>query len=125
MTQQARAAEALRRRAEVLAWQEKSPPGGPGETGGPDALAQTLYELRVHQIELEMQNEELRQFQLDLDDSRERFFDFYDMAPVGYCTVNDKGTVIEANLTTAKLLGVSRDFLRFSAAAAMPFRSAF
>ncbi len=111
VTSSAPAPEALRRRAEVLAWQEKSPPGGPGETGGPDALAQTLYELRVHQIELEMQNEELRQFQLDLDASRERFFDFYDMAPLGYCTVNDKGTVIEANLTTAKLLGVPRDRL--------------
>ena len=99
------APEALRRRAEVLAWQEKSPPGGP------DALAQTLYELRVHQIELEMQNEDLRQFRLDLDASRDRYFDFYDMAPVGYCTVNDKGTVIEANLTTATLLGVPRDML--------------
>ena len=100
--------EASRRRAEVLAWQEKRPPDGPGETGGPDALAQTLYELRVHQIELEMQNEELRKFQLDLDASRELLFDFYDMTPVGYCTVNDKGTVVEANLTTAKLLGVPR-----------------
>ena len=103
--------EAFRRRAEVLAWQEKSLPDGPGETGGTDPLAQTLYELRVHQIELEMQNEELRQFQLDLDASRERFFDFYDMAPVGYCAVNDKGTVIEANLTTATLLGLPRDLL--------------
>ena len=100
--------EASRRRAEVLAWQEKRPLDGPGETGGPDALAQTLYELRVHQIELEMQNEELRKFQLDLDASRELLFDFYDMTPVGYCTVNDKGTVVEANLTTAKLLGVPR-----------------
>ena len=111
MTSSALTPDAFRRRAEVLAWQEKSPPDGPGEAGGPDALAQTLYELRVHQIELEMQNEDLRQFRLDLDASRDRYFDFYDMAPVGYCTVNDKGTVIEANLTTATLLGVPRDML--------------
>jgi len=61
-----------------------------------------LYELRVHQIELEMQNEELRQFQIDLDASRERYFDFYDMAPVGCCTVNDKWTVIEASVKSGE-----------------------
>ena len=103
--------EALRRRAEVLAWQEHSQPSGLGEADGLDPLALTLYELRVHQIELEMQNEELRQFQLDLNISQERYFDFYDMAPVGYCTVNDKGRVLQANLTSAKLLGVPRESL--------------
>ncbi len=103
--------EALRRRAEVLAWQEHSQPSGLGEAAGLDPLALTLYELRVHQIELEMQNEELRQFQLDLNISQERYFDFYDMAPVGYCTVNDKGRVLQANLTSAKLLGVPRESL--------------
>ena len=103
--------EALRRRAEVLAWQEHSQPIGLGQAAGLDPLALTLYELRVHQIELEMQNEELRQFQLDLNISQERYFDFYDMAPVGYCTVNDKGRVLQANLTSAKLLGVPRESL--------------
>ena len=103
--------EALRRRAEVLAWQEHSQPSGLGEAAGLDPLALTLYELRVHQIEQEMQNEELRQFQLDLNISQERYFDFYDMAPVGYCTVNDKGRVLQANLTSAKLLGVPRESL--------------
>ncbi len=103
--------EALRRHAEVLAWREHSQPGGLGEDDGLDPLALTLYELRVHQIELEMQNEELRQFQLDLNASQERYFDFYDMAPVGYCSVNDTGTILESNLSTAKLLGVPRESL--------------
>jgi len=74
--------------------------------------AQLLYhELRVHQIELELQNEELRQVQVELERARERYFDLYDLAPVGYCTVNEQGLILEANLTAATLMGVSRSAL--------------
>ena len=111
VTAAAPSTEALRRRAEILAWQEQTLPGRQDDIASADPAAQTLYELRVHQIELEMQNEELRQFQIDLNASQERYFDFYDMAPVGYCSVNDTGTILESNLTTANLLGVPRDSL--------------
>jgi chemotaxis protein methyltransferase CheR len=67
-----------------------------------------LHELRVHQIELEMQNEELRRAQVELDASMERYFDIYDLAPVGYCTLSKKGLILEANLTAATLLNVTR-----------------
>ena len=90
--------EAFRSRAEVLAWQEMSSPGGPGETGGTDALAQALYELRVHQIELEMQNEELRRTQVELGESLAHYVNFCDLAQVGYCTVTEKGLIKQANL---------------------------
>ena len=67
-----------------------------------------LHELRVYQIELEMQNEELRDIQVSLELSRERYFDLYDVAPVGYCSVSESGLILECNLTLAGYLGVSR-----------------
>ncbi|MDP3587147.1 MAG: EAL domain-containing protein [Sulfuricurvum sp.] len=77
----------------------------------PEEIGRILHELRVHQIELEMQNEELRQTQIELDAQRERYFDLYDLAPVGYCTLSEAGLILEANLTAAVLLGVSRNNL--------------
>ena len=70
-----------------------------------------LHELQVHQSELEMQNVELRMAQAHLDVARARYFDLYDLAPVGYCTLSEKGLVMEANLTAATLLGATRGAL--------------
>ncbi len=98
----------LRLRAEEMArkkaaqWTEDQVPLSPEET------IRTLHELRVHQIELEMQNEELRRAQQELEASRARYFDLYDLAPVGYCSVNELGLILEANLTAARLLGFAR-----------------
>jgi len=78
--------------------------------GPPAALSvdEVLHELRVHQTELEAQNEELRRTLAELDTSRARYFDFYDMAPVGYCTVDGAGLIRQANLTAGALLGLPR-----------------
>ena len=62
----------------------------------------------MHQIELEMQNEELRRAQEELAASRDSYVDLYDFAPVGYLTIGEQGTVHKANLTAATLLGVER-----------------
>jgi len=82
----------------------------------------------VHQIELEMQNEELRRAQLELDAQREEYFRLFNLAPVGYLTVSDNGIVTDANLTAAELLRVDREVLvgqPFSAFVHMPDRDAY
>lgn len=73
-----------------------------------EELQRVLHELRVHQIELEMQNDELRRTQLELETSRTRWMDLYEMAPVGYLTLSEAGTIVESNLCAATLLGVAR-----------------
>ena len=74
----------------------------------PEEARQVLHELRVHQIELEMQNEELRCAHVELEVSRERYFDLYDLAPVGYLTLSVPGLILEANLAAATFLGMTR-----------------
>ncbi|WP_319586698.1 PAS domain S-box protein [uncultured Desulfobulbus sp.] len=74
----------------------------------PEETRLIFHELSVHQIELEMQNEELRRLQSELDNERARYFDLYDFAPVGYCTLSDTGVILEANRTIAKMLGISQ-----------------
>jgi len=82
-----------------------------------------LDELQVHQIELEMQNEALRQSQLILEESRDSYLDLYEFAPVGYLTLSASGLISAINLTGATMLGADREkllnhrFDRFVAAA--------
>ncbi|MEY3289184.1 MAG: hypothetical protein RLZZ419_1426 [Pseudomonadota bacterium] len=99
----------LRQQAEAIILQEK--PSVSIDTLddlSPESVRKMLHELCVHQIELEMQNEELRQAQLLIDKSRGRYFDLYDLAPIGYCTLDKQGLILEANIKAASLLGVER-----------------
>jgi PAS domain S-box-containing protein len=76
-----------------------------------EEVRQLVYELRVHQVELEMQNEELRRAQEELAESRDRYCDLFDFAPVAYFTFDQKGLIGEVNLAGANLLGVERHHL--------------
>ncbi|PXW95238.1 PAS domain S-box-containing protein [Sphaerotilus hippei] len=84
------------------------PSSGPMASSVADMNRALAHELHVHQIELEMQNEELRRAQFDLASARDRLVDLYDFAPVGYFTLDELGMVIEANLTGVALLGEER-----------------
>lgn len=96
--------DALRERALVARGQGAR---APRHLDAADAT-RLLHELEVHQIELEMQNEQLKQAQVELAGLYERYYELYEHAPVGYLTVDRSGTVKEANLTLVDLLGVER-----------------
>ena len=84
------------------------------ETGRARTEADTqrlVHELQVHQIELEMQNEELRHARDTVEAGLEKYSDLYDFAPVGYLTLDREGTIREANLASASLLGIERSQL--------------
>jgi len=98
----------LRQSAEEKARQAVSPVP---EASTPEETKFLLHELRVHQIELEMQNEELRLSQEKLTASQDRYFNLYDLAPVGYFTLSKEGLIIEANHTLATMLGVDKRVL--------------
>ncbi|HMQ50854.1 MAG TPA: PAS domain S-box protein [Anaerolineae bacterium] len=77
----------------------------------PEDTRSLFHELQVHQIELELQNQDLLEAQHALESTRNRYANLYDFAPVGYFTLDHQGRVIEANLTGAAMLRLERDFL--------------
>ena len=100
--------------------------GAPART---EAEAQRLvHELQVHQIELEMQNDELRQSRAEVEAGLDRYTELYDFAPVGYLTLDRDGAIRQVNLTGARLLGVERARLpgrHFGVFVAVPDHSVF
>ncbi|MFZ0390419.1 MAG: PAS domain S-box protein, partial [Calditrichia bacterium] len=95
--------EKLRKQAEELLPESDEPD---------EEIKRLIYENKVYQTELELQNEELRNSQQSLQASRDRYYDLYDLAPVGYFTVNQKGLITEVNLTACSMLGRSRHMLK-------------
>ena len=98
----------MRRRAEGRL--RKQPKGGARIEARADAR-RILHELQVHQIELELQNEELKQSKAEVDASREKYTDLYDFAPVGYYTLTADGTIQLVNFMGASLVGIERSQL--------------
>lgn len=101
----------LRKKAEDLFNEGKKSLKDNFEGLSEETVKELFHELRVHQIELEMQNDELRKTRDSLEISRAKYFDLYDLAPVGYLTLDSKGLILEANLTSANILGLPRENL--------------
>ncbi|MEY3883444.1 MAG: hypothetical protein RLZZ379_722 [Pseudomonadota bacterium] len=95
-------------RAEAESNLAKHPRASLGETVNAE---QMLHELQVHQIELEMQNKALRQAHIALEDSRDRYFDLFEFAPIGYFTLSATGLIVEVNFVGAELLKADRQQL--------------
>lgn len=122
--ERSKAANLRRRAGERL--REATPAGPPPRAA--DEMLRLIHELQVHQIELELQNEELRQARDESEELVERYTDLYDFAPIGYFTLDPVGTILAANLTAASLLGIERSRLigrRFGLIVAAPERPAF
>ncbi len=98
----------LRLRAEKAAHERGIPTLEDVEATSLESLQQMIHELQVHQVELQMQNEELCRAQEELDAVRARYFDLYNLAPVGYFVVSLEGRILEVNLTAANMLDTAR-----------------
>ena len=104
-------APSLRQRAKDRLQDVSSRLTEPFDTLSAEGLRESLHELRLNRIELEMQNEELRRTRFELDLERERYRDLYELAPVAYFTLSEAGLIISANLTASRLLGVDHSNL--------------
>jgi PAS domain S-box-containing protein len=90
--------------------------------------ARLLHELEVHQVELEMQNEELYEARAQVEHTLERYKELFDFAPIGYVVLDAEGDVLEVNLESARLVGATRAALqgkRFANFIALAHRKPF
>jgi PAS domain S-box-containing protein len=102
----------VRRRAEIqFSEQEESQRPETGTERTADDTQWLVRELQIHQIELEMQNEQLEQARAEMQEALELYTDLYDFAPSGYFTLDRDGTIRKVNLTGSLLLGVDRSRL--------------
>ncbi len=102
-----RSAADLRRQAEERVEKRKTA----GESRTPVEDRRLLHELEVHQIELEMQNEELQTARVEIEEGLQRYTELFDFAPMGYVVLDGGGTIREANLEISRMLGVPRQDL--------------
>jgi len=95
----------LRKRAEEMLR------AGHPQSGLPFKVKELVEELRIHQVELEMQNDELRESQLRLQEATQKYYDLYEFAPVGYLTLDRAGSILEPNMALAHMLGIPQKYL--------------
>lgn len=102
-------ARKLREKAESLLEKSKEKLTDSLNLNSHEDIMELIHELSVHQIELRLQNEDLRRTQIEIEESKKKYLELYDFAPVGYLTLSEEGTIIEANLTFSKMLDISKN----------------
>lgn len=102
---------ALRQRAEQLLAENTVASPEDFDPCSPEALSKLHREQQVQQVMLELQNKELQQTQQALETAKAHYFELYDLAPVGYITIDEHELISQANLTAASLLGITRNAL--------------
>ena len=107
------ASRELRTRAEKHLQQKNLSTGSSAlsTSSTPEEMQRFIHELTVHQIELEMQREELARSRIELEASLDRYTELYDFAPLGYLTIDQSSKILAANLTATNMLGVARSQL--------------
>ncbi|MEI6692848.1 MAG: PAS domain S-box protein [Chlorobium sp.] len=107
------ASRELRARAEKHLQQKNLSTGSSAlsTSSTPEEMQRFIHELTVHQIELEMQREELARSRIELEASLDRYTELYDFAPLGYLTIDQSSKILAANLTATNMLGVARSQL--------------
>jgi two-component system, cell cycle sensor histidine kinase and response regulator CckA len=101
----------LRKRAEEIVREKAVQSLEDIEALSPEVIREKFYELRIHQVELELQNEELRAVQTEREAALSRYFDFFNLSPVGFCSISEQGLIQEVNPMAAELLGMPSDSL--------------
>jgi nitrogen fixation/metabolism regulation signal transduction histidine kinase len=102
--------ELLRQKAEEMLKKTQLIDKSANQVLGADIM-KLIHELNVHQVELEMQNDELQQAKSNAEAAARKYTDLYDFAPNGYFTLSSEGVITELNLRAASLLGKSRNYL--------------
>jgi len=98
----------LRARAEQIVQRKIVPWPKDFETLSSEEIQHLIHELRVFQIELQMQNDELQRMHVELEATRARYFDLYNVAPIGYFIISRDGLILEVNLAAVNLLDSAR-----------------
>ena len=97
----------LRKLAEELVSEQKDQATEEIEAELPEEMRLMLHELRIHKTELEILNEDLWRAYAEAELNRKRYYDLFNLAPVGYCTIDEKGYIQEDNLSASRMLGLS------------------
>ena len=89
-------------------WRKSARGAEPPRDGSRSTATSSSAELRVHQAELEMQNDELRRTQVELQTAHDSYLDLFELAPIGYLVLGARAQIVSANLAAGELLGRRR-----------------